>query len=391
MNNFKKISKIAGIVFLILIFAIGIYVMDLFGSEDLQILADQTNQKLVNGLVVGYDAGADGRPRPDTIFLVSADLGGNGLGLVSLPRDTRVQIPGYSSHYKLNTSFALGGIDLLQKTVEDLLGAPIHFYVELDFFGFENIIDTLGGVTVNVQQRMEYTDEAGDLHIDIKPGVKELDGERALQFVRYRDPIRADIGRIERQQQLMEALIEQAFRLSIVPKIPGLLGDLNEYFRTDLPFRDMARLAKMLIDIPRDRIEMTILPGSPEYINGVSYWIPHPEGVEMVSLSMVNTKDYLENVRYTVELLNGCGVSGLAGERGELLEYWGFSVENLGNADSFDYEFTSISYGPGGREGALRISSLIGGIPRENDQLEADEIIIILGQDQKSLEKGGTL
>ncbi len=391
MKNFKQVFKIGGIVILVLIVVAGIYLADLFGSDELKILQDEDNQKLVNALVIGYDAGADGIPRPDTIFLASADLVGNGLGIVSLPRDTRLKIPGYSNYTKLNSAYSRGGIDLTVKTVEELLDVPIHFYVEIDFDGFVNIIDVLGGVEIDVRQRMHYVDKAGDLHINLQPGLQVLDGEKALQFVRFREPIRADIGRIERQQQFMNALIDQAFKMSIIPKIPNLLGELNDFFRTDLPFRDMARLAKILVDFPRDRIEMTILPGTPEYIGGISYWVPNDEGLEMVSLSMLNTKDYLENVRYEVDVLNGAGISGLAGDRGEILEYWGFTVRRMGNAERFDHEYTSIDYGPGGLEGALRVSSLIGGVPRENEELNSDEIKITLGEDQKRFEEGGTI
>lgn len=382
MKTFKGVLKIAFFVLLILIFIGVMYVFDLFRDEDLRVLKDEDDQTILNALVLGYDAGVDGTPRPDTILLANIDMGKRAVGIVSLPRDTRVAVPGYDNKYKLNSSYALGGIDLLKETVADLLGIPVHCYVEVDFHGFEKIIDILGGVEIEVHEHMKYTDEAGDLYIDIEPGLQVLDGKEALNYVRYREPLQADIGRIGRQQQFINALLDEVLTMKVIPKIPSLLGEIGGLINTNLLFKDMARLAKMAAEVPRDQIELIILPGTPEYINDVSYWVADEESLDRTLLSLVYTKDYLENAQYEVVLLNGSGISGLAGQTRDKLRDWGFKVERIGNADRFDYSYTTIYFGDGDLEGALRISSIIGGYPERKEDMEKGRLEIILGKDQ---------
>ncbi len=385
---FKRFMKIFAIIFLLLLIVALFFVFDLFKDEQLPVIKEQEDQNILNILLVGYDQGAEGIPRPDTVLLASVDIKEKAIGILSVPRDTRVEVPGYNNKYKLNSSYVLGGIELFQQVVENLIGVPINCYVQIDFQGFQALVDTLEGIEMDVPVHMYYVDEAGGLYIDIPAGRQILDGKNALNFVRYREPIMADIGRIARQQQFIKAVIDKILNVKVLTKIPSLLGDVRNYFDTNLSFKDIARLAKMAGEFQRDKIEMATLPGIPEYISGVSFWLPQEERLARTALSLLYTKDFIENAKYSVSLLNGSGQQGLAAEKRQVLEDWGFKITGIGNADNFDHEFTTIFYGEEGIEGAIRVSSILGGVPEKDDDIDGPKLKIILGKDQRPEEEG---
>jgi len=131
------------------------------------------------------------------MFVATIDEATKSVSLLSVPRDTRVKIPGHGWD-KINHAYANGGSQLSQKAVENLLGIPIDYYVTIDFAGFYKIVDAVGGVDVDVEKRMYYEDPYDELVIDIQPGMQHMNGKTAIQYVRYRDS-EGDIGRIERQ------------------------------------------------------------------------------------------------------------------------------------------------------------------------------------------------
>ncbi len=385
----KRFLKIFAIIFLLLLIVALFFVFDLFKDEQLPVIKEQEDQNILNILLVGYDQGAEGIPRPDTVLLASVDIKEKAIGILSVPRDTRVEVPGYNNKYKLNSSYVLGGIEVFQQVVENLTGVPIHCYVQIDFQGFQALVDTLEGIEMDIPEHMYYVDEAGGLYIDIPAGLQVLDGKSALNFVRYREPIMADIGRIARQQQFIKAVIDKILNVKVLTKIPSLMGDIRNYFDTNLSFKDIARLAKMAGEFRRDKIEMATLPGVPEYISGVSFWLPQEERLARTVLSLLYTKDFIENAKYHISLLNGSGLQGLAAEKRKVLEDWGFKIIGISNADSFDHEFTTIYYGEQGIEGAVRVSSILGGVPEKDDSMEGQELKIILGKDQGPEKEGG--
>src|SRR5690606_13458695 len=122
--------------------------------------------------------------RTDTIILATIDKAEGSIHAVAIPRDTRVRIPGRSGYDRINAAHAYGGPKLAVRTVEELLGIEIDYYVRIDYEGFETIIDTLGGVVIDVERPMRYVDRAQGLDIDLKPGVQLLNGKQALDYVR---------------------------------------------------------------------------------------------------------------------------------------------------------------------------------------------------------------
>ena len=160
------------------------------------------------GIDDGDSEAAESEPkRTDAMMLASFDPEGNEVALVSMPRDTMVQIPGHKGYDKINAAYAYGGVMLAKQTVANLLRVPIHYYVLVDWRAFKESIDLIGGVDLYVDKDMYYEDPYADLVIDIKHGYQHLNGELAGQYVRFRKDELGDIGRVQRQQKFMLSLI----------------------------------------------------------------------------------------------------------------------------------------------------------------------------------------
>src|ERR671921_47352 len=217
-------------------------------------------------VLLGSDARAEEVSRADTIMLAKA----NG-GLLAVPRDTLVEIPGLGED-KVNAAFANGGPELTVKTLENLTELPIENYVVLDFGGTREIVDALGGITINVEEPIET--EQDSEFFSIPAGTQELTGAQALAYVRYRGGPTADIGRIERQQRFLQALAEEASSPENLPRLPAMARAVWRNVETNMNPFEAAQLAVRLALSGGSNAE--IYPGTPQYINGISYWVPDP-------------------------------------------------------------------------------------------------------------------
>lgn len=221
-----------------------------------EILERQDGER-TNILVLGVDARpGETTSRSDTMILVSVDPELNKAAVVSIPRDTKVTIKGATE--KICAANALGGPELAVSTVEDLMGIKIDYWVEMDFNGFKKIVDTLGGVTITVPQRMYKPSEG----IDLQPGTKKLNGSEALAFVRFRDYNMGDIDRTSMQQEFIKALAKEVLQPKTITKLPKLIKDLNQYVETNMKVTDMLRIASWAPGFSTESIIAQTLPGS---------------------------------------------------------------------------------------------------------------------------------
>lgn len=230
-------------------------------------------------MVMGVDERSDDVGRSDTLFVVTIDTNTKEVAMLSIPRDTRVKIPGHGWD-KINHAYAFGGYKLTQQAVEGLLGIKIDHYVTINIAGFKKIVDAVGGVTIDVEKRMYYTDPyddngigGGPFVIDLRKGVQHMDGETAIQYVRYRDE-EGDIGRVERQHQFLKALMKEVASPSVITKIPAIIKEVSSVVKTDLSTSEMLTLAKTLNDASKNGLKTDMVPGKPAYIDDVSYWLP---------------------------------------------------------------------------------------------------------------------
>jgi LCP family protein required for cell wall assembly len=242
------------------------------GATATPVSVQEPSPSAMNLLVIGTDSrskDASSGGRSDTLIIVHIDPDQNYLSVLSLPRDLRVDIPGHDKG-KLNTAFAFGGPALAIKTIEQTTGVDINHYMEIGFNAFSDIVDSLGGVYVDVDKRY-YNPTYNYEPIDIYPGYQLLDGANALDYVRFRHDLNIDFGRMERQQRFLTALREQAMGWDLPFKLPGLISALFGNVTTDLSANEILRLTTWGVGLNGDHIREIALKGSTPTINGVSY------------------------------------------------------------------------------------------------------------------------
>jgi LCP family protein required for cell wall assembly len=223
-------------------------------------------------VLLGSDARAGEASRSDTIVVAKA-----GEGMLAVPRDTLVEIPGLGED-KINAAFATGGPELTVKTLENLTGLPINNYVVVHFDGVEDIVNALGGVTLEVEQPIEVGIEGR--RVFIPAGTQTLNGIEALAYVRFRGTPTADIGRIGRQQGFLQELAREATSPAKLPRLPATGRAVWRNIDTNINPLEAARFAiRMRLS---GGTEAEIYPGTPQYIGGISYWVPDRKAGEQV-------------------------------------------------------------------------------------------------------------
>jgi LCP family protein required for cell wall assembly len=226
----------------------------------------------VNILVLGLDERPGDAARSDTMFVIMLDTKTKHASILSIPRDTRTRVQGLGWD-KINHAYAFGGIDLAKQATEGLLNISFDYYATINFDGFHKIIDSLGGLTIDVEQRMYYVDPYDDLIINLHPGVQKLDGKKALHYVRYRD-WDGDIGRIERQQKFMKAVAKQAATPATLARLPNIIREGMASIETDMTISDTIGLVKILREASEKGLQTEMISGTPVLIDDIDYWVP---------------------------------------------------------------------------------------------------------------------
>ncbi len=250
--------------------------------------ADLQNQVIPEDL--GYHALVNSfEGLSDTMLLLRFNPAQEKLTVLSIPRDTRTYIEGYGIR-KINHANYYGGPALTASTVSEMLGGvEIDRYVRVNVQGVEKLIDALGGVIVNVPKDMKYNDFSQHFYINLKKGKQHLDGDKALQFLRFRYDNLGDISRVQRQQMLMRSIVEQALRPSTIVKIPKILDVVKSHLDTNLTVKELMALSSFAAKTDRSRIQMIMLPGDFNSAEEkVSYWLPNERRIEQVVMQHFN-------------------------------------------------------------------------------------------------------
>ena len=250
---------------------------------------------------MGVDERKDDVGRSDTLMVLN--LSQDTASLLTIPRDTLVYIDRHG-YQKINAAYAYGGAKLTRETVEDFLGIEIDHYITINKSRFAEVIDAMGGVDIYVERDMQYEDEwddDGGLVIDLKQGYQHLDGDTAIQYVRFRDS-EGDIGRVRRQQEFMRACADRLTEPSMLIKIPELLGVAVKAIDTDLTSSEMLAAAGSLKNAEaKENIKTGVVPGWLQYIDEVSYLIPNAERLGNVmskNLGFEANKRHFEKLSY---------------------------------------------------------------------------------------------
>lgn len=239
--------------------------------------------------------GSDIRPgdryaRSDVLIVVHLDAAKHRIEMMSVPRDTRVNIPGHGWQ-KINAAYAFGGDPLATQMVSKLLGVPIHYYMETNFSGMQKIIDALGGVTVDVPVAMHYNTKQG-VHINLSKGKQHLSGAQVVQFVRYREFATGDIRRESDQQLILKDLYNQVFSLGTVLRLPVLVPELARDVKTNLSVGSMLAAVNLLRQSHGGGIISETCPGG--FLNfthpAASYWDVLPSDAQAAWAALLQGK-----------------------------------------------------------------------------------------------------
>lgn len=249
-------------------------------------------------VLCGLDA--DGQ-RTDTIMVGAFDAANNSISIVSVPRDTMINVDWNTK--KINSSYSVGGSERLITELKRILGFTVDFYAVIDMEAFVAVVDEIDGVDFDVPERM-YKD---DPYIDLQPGLQTLNGQQALQLVRYRDYPMGDIARVEVQQSFIKALASQTLKASNILKISSFASIFKEYVDTDLSTGNLIWLGSKLLSIDTEDISFYTLPGdSSAHYGGLSY---HCLYIDQV-LTLVNSCLNPYTTDITADMLDILTMSG---------------------------------------------------------------------------------
>jgi len=354
---------------------------------DIPQLTEQGGGDPMNVLLVGSDtrentegelAEATGRDDPttagrrsDTMMVLHVDPGSRKAAILSIPRDLWVPISGQGYSAKINTAYAVGGAPLLVETIQESLGITVNHYVEVDFVGFQNIVNTVGGV--NVYFSSPARDRFSGLDI-ADPGCVSLDGFQALGFVRsrhyesyeagqWRSDGGNDFQRIERQQDFIRRMVAKASGVRNPLKINELvnIGVNNVTLDRGMSMGNVLDLANRFKSFDPQAVDMYTLPATGLEIKGQSALQLDADEAQ-VYIDRINgidppAADRPADVRARV--LNGNGVTGAAASATGELQGLGFRVAETADADRHDYGRTLVRYAPGQEPAARLLASYL--------------------------------
>lgn len=245
-------------------------------QDEAPVVSEELGER-INILLLGVDDGdseanADEPKRTDAILLLSVDPEKEKVAVLSIPRDTKVVLPGHRDPSKINAAFAYGGAVMTKQTVQNLLRIPVHYYALANWRGFIEVVDLIGGVDLYVEKNMHYEDPYANLVIDIKQGYQHMNGETAGKYVRFRGDELGDIGRVQRQQKFLRAAAEQMFSFQNLTKIGDIMDTIDKYIDTDLNTVTMLKAANSFKIFGDDKIKTCMLYGQFDEDEGVSYW-----------------------------------------------------------------------------------------------------------------------
>lgn len=353
-------------------------------------------------LILGVDKGSvpgEERSRSDIMMLVSYNPATGKSAVISIPRDSRVQIPGREGYDKINAAHAYGGPRLAIRTVKDLTGLAINHYVEMDFEGFKQIVNAVGGVRMQIEVAI-HDKYAGD----VPAGDNVLNGDQALALVRARHDVNAvpagDLDRIKNQRRFLQAMLSTVSHVRNPFRVMDLIEAASSNIKTDLTFTRMLSLGRRLQGSGED-LTMTTVPGTTKVIGGSWYYII--DSAEFQSMiESFKTRQVVDaaseeksanrgadRAGMKVAVLNGTGSPGLAAAVAGELAGAGYQGVKTGNAES-RYSRTTVYYsGDESFEAGTVAADLTGSAEpmiESNDGLTAShgvDVLVVLGSDYR--------
>lgn len=241
--------------------------------------------------------------RTDTLVAVSFDPAAREIHVLSIPRDTRAPIPGHGTD-KINAAYAYGKEALARRTAENLTAVAFPYYVTIRERGYVHLIDAVGGITVRIDKDLNYDDNWDGLRIHLKKGNRRLGGKAAIEYARFRHDPLGDIGRITRQQQVLDALIAELRRPAVVFRAGRILRVFREDIDTNLRPEQLLALGWFSARLPKGSLDRATLPGR----FGAADWLPNPAEDRSTIARIFYGIDAAELAQVTVEVVtSGAG------------------------------------------------------------------------------------
>ncbi|MGI8984869.1 MAG: LCP family protein, partial [Acidimicrobiales bacterium] len=395
---------------------------DVAGSVmNVLLVGSDSRDNLTGKDAIGFGQGVVTGQRSDTMMVLHIDPAAQKAAIVSVPRDLYVPISGTDFSDRVNAAFALGGPDQLIATVQQALGITINHYVQVDFTGFRDIVETVGGVTMYIP----YQARDSVIGLTLPAGCKDLDGQQGLSWVRSRNMEflidgtwqadgRGDLGRIERQQDFIRRMIKKALSSGIstpltLNRLIGV-GVRDVTFDSALSTKDITALARRFSSLDPERVVLRTLPTDPADIDGKSVLkLQSAQAQPMIDLlngdapidgtsttiaaptTTTARASSVDPSEVKVRVLNGVGTAGLAGKTAASFTGAGYVVADKGDAPSLAPK-TSITYGTGQKAKAELVGSALAGpsVLREDASLKSVDVTLVIGADFAGLKESVT-
>ncbi len=357
----------------------------------------------VDILIIGSDrrvGQADLGARSDTLMVVRLNPVSGSISMLSIPRDLQVDIPGYGLN-KVNAAYSFGGAKLAVQTVKQVLGIPINDFIDLNFDGFREVVDRLGGAYLMVDRRYyNNTAVTGWSSIDLQPGYQLLNGKQALEFVRFRHDQNGDFTRVVRQQMFLREMKRELSGSTSITSLPRLLSVaaiMSHYAVSDIS--SLSRIASLLslaLRLHSNRVYQTHIEGATPTIGGVFYVVATQQQIATAVRQLLHpvtaptsggttttsSVAQLPAASVHVTVLNGSGTTGEAATVTAELRSAGFTATDGGNAIAFGYTTTALKAAPAATRVARRLASLLAPAQVTVDRgssSTADRITIVVG------------
>ncbi|MGL4570020.1 MAG: LCP family protein [Clostridium sp.] len=350
-GKIKRIIKIILVALLALIVLLGFRIVKLVNNistdnmiAPVEVPMDQT----VNILLLGMDVGNIDNPsdesqkRTDTMMVINYNPTTKKVKMISIPRDTLITING--RNWKMNAAYPIGGDQRVITEVQELLNIKINYLAKINYEGFRDFIDAIGGVDMKIENNMDYTDKSQNLRIKFNKGeVAHLDGKKAEEFFRWRKNNdgtglpNGDIDRIKNQHAFLEQVVKKCTSPAIVFRIPKILESVEKNVETNMKGKTMFKYALRAALIKPSNVSMETIKGSAKMIDGQSYFIFNKAENDALLRSLHESSDSTKSMSQSdvrIQILNGTKISGLAATYQIQLKQLGYTNVDVGNTDS---------------------------------------------------------
>ena len=349
---------VLGIIALVITFVIvsmvsGISALMKIGSKSMPSSIDVSSNEPVNILLLGMDIGDPKQvdnvsiKRTDTIMVLNYNPTNKKLNVVSIPRDTLININDRNA--KINAAYAIGGYPKIKSEAEDLLNIKINYIAKIDYNAFREIVDALGGIEMKIERNMIYDDEGQNLHINFKAGeTVTLDGKKAEEFFRWRKNndgsgfANGDLDRIENQQKFISKVVDKCTSPLILFRMPKIMSALGDNIETNMSPTEILSYGLKFMNIKKENMTMVTAAGTPKTINGESFLI-FDKNANKDIISSLSSSSVSKNISVNtskddirIKILNATKINGLAVKAMEELNNAGYTKIDTGNTELSD-------------------------------------------------------